>query len=251
MSNEKTENFYDTIASKYDWLFSDWNKIKNQEMDLLLPFLREKEVKSILDCACGTGMQSIGLLEHGFKVLASDISKKMIDQAIDNAKNRGLVLNTIQADFRELKSKISTQFDAIICMGNSLSHLLTNQDLKLALKNMRDLLNKNGFIIIEIRNFDRLLEKKNRFIPLKINDQIGNQFVTIFYVLDFLEHICRFNVIYILQDIQSKDYKIDVNSVDYNPIKSKEFISLLEQAGFFKIKLIEDEYFIKYIAYKQ
>lgn len=218
-------------------------------MSTIIPILKKNHVNSILDCACGTGLQAIGLLEHGFKVLASDLNEKMITQAIKNAKKRGFNLNTIQADFRDLKSKISEQFDAIICMGNSLSHLLTDQDIRDALINIHDLLKKNGLLIIEIRNFDKLLEKKTRFIPIRVNTQLDNQLITIFYVIDYLERICRFNVIYIVQNLNSKEYKFDVNSVNYNPIKRNELISLLEEVGFKKIDTLEDEYFIKLFAY--
>ena len=53
-------------------------------------------------------------------------------------------------------------FDAVICLGNSFAHLpdftcdLSNQ--KLALSNFRDVLKPGGWLFIDHRNYDTILD---------------------------------------------------------------------------------------------
>lgn len=43
--------------------------------------MREKRVKTVLDMACGTGVDSVMLLEEGFRMTSSDASDKMLKGA--------------------------------------------------------------------------------------------------------------------------------------------------------------------------
>ena len=43
--------------------------------------LKEKNVKNVLDSACGTGVDSVMLLEEGFNVTSCDASDKMLKTA--------------------------------------------------------------------------------------------------------------------------------------------------------------------------
>ena len=43
--------------------------------------MREKRVRNVLDAACGTGVDSVMLLEEGFKMTSSDASDKMLKGA--------------------------------------------------------------------------------------------------------------------------------------------------------------------------
>ena len=47
----------------------------------LVNIMREKKVKSVLDMACGTGVDSVMLLEEGFRMTSSDASDKMLKGA--------------------------------------------------------------------------------------------------------------------------------------------------------------------------
>lgn len=50
--------------------------------DFLVGMLRKKGCKRILDVACGTGVDSIMLLEEGFDVVSVDASDKMLKYAL-------------------------------------------------------------------------------------------------------------------------------------------------------------------------
>ncbi len=252
MTRKDPHIFYNDIAEKYDLFFSDWKKMMEREMKVIVPVLKENKVKTILDCACGTGLQSIGLLKHGFTVLSSDISEDMLEQAVTNAEEFGYKINPIQADFRELDKKLSKKFDAVICMGNSLPHLLTDEEIKKALTNMYALLENKGLLIIEMRNYDELLSKQPKFIPIKLNgeDHERGELVTIFYVLDYLKNVIRFNVIYIIHNIESKENVFEVHSVDYYPLKQDRLVEILEEVGFKNVIIKDGPDFPQFFSYK-
>ncbi len=252
MDLKDTQEFYDDIAETYDWLFSEWKAVMNRQMEKLVPLFREKSVKKVLDCACGTGVQSIGLLQAGFEVLSSDISGKMLEQASRHAKEEGLNLETLRAGFRELKQKVPDQFDAVVCMGNSIPHLFSDQDIKDALLNMKHVLKPGGLFVVEIRDFDRLFESQEKFMVIQVNAEHGDNLVTILYDVEKTRPIARFHVIYIIQNKISKQYKLDVHSVDYYPIGNEKLRMLIQDAGFLNVKRRDDfEGFVWFIGQKE
>ena len=48
--------------------------------------------------------------------------------AFENARERHLILKTIHADWRWLNREVHGKFDAIICLGNSFTHLRNSSD---------------------------------------------------------------------------------------------------------------------------
>ncbi len=82
------QKFYDDMASQYDKLFIDWKKTTEEQAVFLDGIFREKgfdKTASLLDCACGTGTQAIGLACMGYIVTASDISESELSEARERA----------------------------------------------------------------------------------------------------------------------------------------------------------------------
>jgi len=78
------------MGSRFDELFDNVDRLTRLEALSLDGILRPNSVKTILDCACGTGIQAIGLAQKGYKVSASDISRKMVRILKRKATNKGL-----------------------------------------------------------------------------------------------------------------------------------------------------------------
>lgn len=251
MVNHQTEQFYEKIAKKYHWFFSSWDNVMNRKMEELVPLFKKHNVNTILDCSCGTGLQSIGLAKKGFNVTGSDLSEKMLEIARENAKEEDINdIKFIQSDFREVRSKVSNFFDAVICMGNSIPHLKQNDEILEAFKNIYECLEKGGVAIFDIRNYDSMLKNKPRFLPMRINAEKDGKIVSILYVFDYLKDLIRFNVVYLIEDKCTGNKSMEVEVIDYNPIKSDLFTNLLKQTGFITIEQQEIGSNIHFIAYK-
>ncbi len=95
----------------------------------------------VLDIGAGVGPHSLTLQNHGFDVLAIDISP----QACEIMKKRG-VLNVMCLTVYELKDVI---FDIILLMGKSIGFVEDLSGLKKFLNYCKDLLNPGGIILLD------------------------------------------------------------------------------------------------------
>ena len=77
-----------TAAKVWEVFIGDKNQRKQNYRDFLVGLLRERGCRRILDVACGTGVDSIMLLEEGFEVVSVDASDKMLKYALKSRWNR-------------------------------------------------------------------------------------------------------------------------------------------------------------------
>lgn len=199
----------------------------------LVPILKTYNVKSVLDCACGTGTQTISLAIEGYNVTGSDISAGMLQKAKEKAIQFNLNVRLLESDFCQLEKSISERYDAVICMTNSLSHLLSERDIKRALSSMYDRLNCNGIILIELINYDELLKTKEKWTSVNVAEQRDDNLITMLYVFDYLqENIVRWNVIYFKQDIITGESCMDVRIFDSMGIQENTLKDIMGEVGF-------------------
>jgi glycine/sarcosine N-methyltransferase len=68
------------------------------------------------------------------------------------------VLRTVQADWRWLNRDIHGKFDAVICLGNSFTHLFCENDRRKALAEFYAALRHDGVLILDQRNYDAIMD---------------------------------------------------------------------------------------------
>jgi len=146
------------FVDKWDELI-DWEARAKSEGRFFIDVLKARGKKKILDVATGTGFHSIQLLKAGFDVTSADGSAEMLARAFDNARERGLMLKTVHADWRWLNKDVNGKYDAIICLGNSFTHLFHENDRRRALAEFYAALKHDGILIIDQRNYDRILDE--------------------------------------------------------------------------------------------
>jgi methylase of polypeptide subunit release factors len=69
---------YDDLAAYHHFIFENWDASIARQAAILGPLLETGRGKShlrILDAACGTGTQAIGLAMRGHTVTGSDLSE--------------------------------------------------------------------------------------------------------------------------------------------------------------------------------
>ncbi len=147
-----------SFVDKWDELI-DWRGRAESEGQFFIDILRARGRERVLDVACGTGFHSVRLTEAGFDVTASDGSATMVAKAFQNGRARGLILKTAQADWRWLNRDIHGKYDAIICLGNSFTHLYKESDRRRALAEFYAALKHDGILILDQRNYDAMLDQ--------------------------------------------------------------------------------------------
>ena len=162
ISKRDTDNYQNEyvwdFVDKWDQLI-DWDRRAASEGSFFIEKLKERGAKQILDVATGTGFHSCRLIEAGFEVVSADGSAEMLAKAYENGRRRGHVLRTVQADWRWLNRDVHQKFDAIICLGNSFTHLFDENDRRKALAEFYAALRHDGCLILDQRNYDAILDE--------------------------------------------------------------------------------------------
>ena len=82
----------------------------------------------------------------------------MLAKAFENGRKRGEILSTVQADWRFLNRDVHGVFDAVICLGNSFTHMFRERDRRKALAEYYAALKHDGVLILDHRNYDAILD---------------------------------------------------------------------------------------------
>ncbi len=145
------------LVERWDDLI-DWDGRAASEGSFFIDVLKQHGCQTVIDAACGTGFHSVQLLRAGFEVASIDGNPQMLAKAFDNARERGFILRTVQSDWRWMSRDVVGRYDAIICLGNSYTHIFNEHDRRRALAEFYSLLKHDGILILDQRNYDALLE---------------------------------------------------------------------------------------------
>lgn len=154
---------YDDFSIDYD-RFVNWPQRLSAELPFIERQLEAVQARRVLDAACGTGQHAIALAGRGYELAGADLSEGMIERARFNATAAGIKVRWQAAGFGELRSELGNDFDAVLCLGNSLPHVLTADDLSLTLSDFAACLRPGGLLLIQNRNFDRVLAGQERWM---------------------------------------------------------------------------------------
>jgi SAM-dependent methyltransferase len=225
------EDIYRSLAFDYDE-FGPFESYQDSERDFFQRLFEQNKVKSILDCACGTGQHLYMLSQLGYQLCGSDISSSMLKVAEKNLKERNQTIPLYQCDFRYLESKFDRQFDAVICLTNALPHLHTDEDLLRAIQSMKNRLNPGGLLIFTSGTTHYTLTLPS--IEVVVNHE---DFSRVFVK----EHDDQFQTIHIL-DIFHSPQRREHNQYDmvYRILLDDDYRSRLQQAGFSDIQIYGD-----------
>lgn len=151
------QEYIEAFVEKWDELI-DWDARAESEGGFFIQVLKAEGKQRILDVSTGTGFHSVQLMRAGFDVTSVDGSANMLIKAFENAKRHNLILNTIQADWRWLNKAIQGKYDAIVCLGNSFTHLFDEMDRRRVLAEFYAALRYDGLLILDQRNYDAMLD---------------------------------------------------------------------------------------------
>jgi glycine/sarcosine N-methyltransferase len=233
---DSTLEFYNLLTDEYHLIFDDWKRSVERQAGIIDQFIQRHyhtppDTLSVLDCSCGIGTQAIGLAKLGYRMTASDLSPNAVQRAKKEAERLGAKLIFKVADFCQLENQIAGCFDVVISFDNSLPHLLDDQDLKLAIKNIWNKLNLNGLFIASIRDYDRiLLEKPSVTTPYFYNNQQGKR-VT-FQVWEWENERPVYTLNHFITKEDQGSWTTKHRSSKYRAILRGEMNSFLEAEGF-------------------
>ncbi|HIP87165.1 MAG TPA: class I SAM-dependent methyltransferase [Anaerolineales bacterium] len=234
---------YDEFSADYD-RFVDWEGRLAAEMPFIEQVLRRVGARRVLDAACGTGMHAVGLAWRGYEVVGADLSEGMVERARANAAAAGVAVRFEVAGFGELTERLGVLkekqgngearfFDAVLCLGNSLPHVLAPEALHTALADFAACLRPGGVLLIQNLNYDRVLARQERWMDPQARREGDQEWLFLrFYDFD-PDGLLTFNVVRLLRS--GDRWEQQVMSTRIWPLRQAELAGALRMAGFTEV----------------
>ena len=201
---------YNNYAKYFDFIFP----ANKTTVDFLDTHLRGNKV---LDIGCGSGEYTNALYDKGYDITGIDLDAEMIKYAkIKNEHINFKVENMLEMS--------TVKYDSLYCIGNTLVHLPTKEDIQTFLKSCYSKL-ENGNLVLQIINYERILDQnitslptiENQGITFERNYSIGKEKVTFSTILTTPEETYS-------------------DAVELLPIQKEELEMMLKTAGFTSIQ---------------
>ncbi|MFD7610737.1 class I SAM-dependent methyltransferase [Streptomyces sp. NPDC059828] len=235
------QEFYDQLAPDYHLIYGDWDrtvKVQGAALDALIRSAIGVKA-TVLDCACGIGTQAIGLALHGHLVTGTDISPAAAERATREAAQRGLDVPTKAADMRALPFS-DAAFDVVVCADNALPHLLTAEDLRTALGEMRRVLRGKGQLLISTRPYDEIRKTRPSSTTPQFHGSGSDRTIT-FQLWDWHEDGERYDLEHFQVIPDNGDWRVKVRRTTYWAMTQDQLISGAADAGFDEVTWMTPE----------
>jgi ubiquinone/menaquinone biosynthesis C-methylase UbiE len=224
---DDVSSFYDSLAGDYD-VMTDFDNRFVKERPFFRMLVEKYRIKTALDAGSGTGFHSILLSQLGVSVTAVDQSAQMLKVLRQHANDSGVDVQTVESDFLLLPYRVARSFDAVVCMGNALAHLLSSEDLRRVLDNFASVLAPRGILFLQHLNYNRILHARDSIQNVK--EVGGTTFIRSYQYADDRLHFS------ILKRQRENGSMLEsLRTICLRPILWNELRLLLEETGFSEI----------------
>lgn len=221
--------FYSSIAKYYNQIFP----LNEAQVQYVQSSLGTLDGKNILDIGCSTGQLAQKLAGLGSQVTGIDLNEEMIQ--IAQKENhfptlKFVVANMLKADSFSEESTL----DAVLCLGNTLVHLDTIDEVAQFFKIIAKLLKPGGRFLVQILNYDYILDHKIEELPLIDTPKLS--FIRKYDLPATENEKIIFNTELVIKS--SRDSLFHASRL--LPLRKKDVRALLEHYGFERIKFYAD-----------
>jgi SAM-dependent methyltransferase len=163
------EHYAEHLAPIYLWTMGGAEiafALAESELDALS--LPARKGDPVLDLGAGFGMHTIPLARRGADVTAVDTSAELLDSL--QAMAGELSLRTVNNDLIGYLRSTREQYAAILCMGDTVTHLKSVSDVHELFDEAHRTLSPGGTFVLTFRDYTAELLDEQRFIPVKADD---------------------------------------------------------------------------------
>ena len=227
---------YRGLAADYDWIFDDQTLVSGSAINAPGParlLQRIDPASTVLDAACGTGIDAAALARRGFNVHATDGSQAMVEVAAARFAREGLAIPVRYCLWADLPAAIDERFNVVFCTGNALVHATGTDAMVEALSALRVMARPGGHVVIDSRNWEKLHGERQ---IVQVKDRVrtrGGKRCIALYAWEMpaqfdQEHIAHITFLY-----EEEDDRIDPHEyqVSFRPFTIGELRERLEIAG--------------------
>lgn len=219
------KDHYDNhLANFYSWMIGDFETRANEQYSFFQSHgILPKENRAAVDLGCGNGIQSIALARLGFDVIAIDFNKTLLSE-LQLHKDK-YSISTFELDMMNFKEKVKTPVEVITCMGDTISHLSSMEDIDEIVSRMHSILASSGKIVLSFRDYSTAICGESRFIPVKSDE---NRILTCF--LEYFDD--NVNVTDLLHEKENDKWVQIVSSYQKVRISDEKIKRILSEHGF-------------------
>ncbi|MCX4665673.1 class I SAM-dependent methyltransferase [Streptomyces sp. NBC_01381] len=173
----KAITHYETLlAEHFSWMLGgDIPAAAAQQTELLrdLGVTPAGNGATAVDLGCGPGTQSLALAALGFApVMAVDTSAELLAELAAHVEESGAGIRPVHADLRTALREFTSPgtVSAVVCMGDTLTHLPTRADVTALLADAAVALSEGGHLVITYRDLTAPLHGTDRFFPVRATE---------------------------------------------------------------------------------
>lgn len=233
---------YDEIAALYHLIYEDWDSSiewQGNKLGELIESVWGTEVHAVVDVTCGIGTQSLALAQRGFRVTGSDLSAGAVRRAGVEAKLRGLEIDYSVCDVLAAAGHHGAEFDLAISCDNSLPHLLSDDKILLALRQMFDCLKPGGGCLVTMRDYENLERQKGELVPFGMRMHEGQRYAVVQtrkYAGDYYDVAMYFIA-------ETDPPSVVAGRSRYYAVDPDRVLELMGDAGFCDVRRFDDAFF--------
>lgn len=175
-----TKDHYDKhLGDIYSWMTGDYETQVAANLDFFRSRIPVDNNRIAFDLGCGNGIQSVALAQMGYRVYSFDFNRQLLSEV--QLHKKGYDITTVESDVKNFDKHISLNPDLIVCMGDTITHLDSRDEIELLLRKCHASLNGEGCLVLSFRDLSVPLTGTDRFIPVKSDqDRIMTCFLEYF-----------------------------------------------------------------------
>ncbi|EHJ52616.1 class I SAM-dependent DNA methyltransferase [Streptococcus macacae] len=221
---QKFAAVYDSIMD--DSLYDQWTNFS------LRHFPNDK--KTLLELACGTGIQSVCFRQAGFEVTGLDLSHDMLALARKRAQAAQVAIPFVQGNMQDLSHL--GQFDLVACYSDSLCYMEDEQAVSDVLEQVYAHLNSGGIFIFDVHS----TYQTDKVFPGYAYHENAEDFAMVWDTYaDEAPHSIVHELTFFIQDEDGRFERFD----EVHEERTYDLLTydiLLEQAGFKNVQVYAD-----------
>lgn len=161
ITNSLQDRFYSSIAAYYSEIFP----FNPSQVSLMEQMMGSLQGKAILDVGCASGELAYQLALREAKVTAIDLNKSLLADAKEKRFHENVTYQW--ANMLHIARLFgSAKFDGVVCLGNTLVHLMNPMQMRDFFSGVLTVLRPGGKFMLQILNYDKIFAERPATLPL-------------------------------------------------------------------------------------